>query len=146
MPGGREQVDDGDGEQRAGEAGQGSERDAEPLASAGAKVIASIAPSAAPADTPSVNGVASGLRSSPWKTTPAVARVEPTSAPASVRGSRAMKKICASGLSANGTDQSKARRRLIGVDPISGAVTRASSSARAEDQHRRRVSACRPAS
>ena len=31
----------------------------------GANVIASIAPSAAPADTPSVNGVASGLRSSP---------------------------------------------------------------------------------
>ena len=31
------------------------------------KVIASIAPSAAPAETPSVNGVASGLRSSPWK-------------------------------------------------------------------------------
>ena len=107
-------------------------------ASAGAKVIASIAPSAAPAETPSVNGVASGLRSSPWKTTPAVASVEPTSAPASVRGSRAMKKICASGLSANGTDQSKARRRLIGVEPISGAVTRiAASVPAAEHQHRR---------
>ena len=65
-------------------------------------VIASIAPSAAPADTPSVNGVASGLRSSPWKTTPADASIAPTSAPASVRGSRAMKKICASTLSANG--------------------------------------------
>ena len=35
--------------------------------------IASIAPSAAPAETPSVNGVASGLRSSAWKTTPAAA-------------------------------------------------------------------------
>ena len=38
-------------------------------------VIASIAPSAAPAETPSVNGVASGLRSSPWNTTPADASV-----------------------------------------------------------------------
>ena len=32
--------------------------------------MASIAPSAAPADTPRVNGVASGLRSSAWRTTP----------------------------------------------------------------------------
>ena len=84
-------------------------------------MIASIAPSAAPDETPSVNGVASGLRSSPWKTTPAAASVPPTSAPASVRGSRATKKICASTLSANGTDASKARRRLMDVDPTSGA-------------------------
>ena len=41
-------------------------------------VIASIAPSAAPAETPSVNGVASGLRSSPWNTTPAAASSAPT--------------------------------------------------------------------
>ena len=34
-------------------------------------MIASIAPSDAPAETPSVNGVASGLRSIAWKTTPA---------------------------------------------------------------------------
>src|SRR4029453_4749738 len=54
-------------------------------------------------------------------TPPADASVEPTSAPASVRGSLAMKKIWASGLSLNGTDQSHARRRLIGVDPINGA-------------------------
>ena len=44
-------------------------------------VIASIAPSAAPVETPSVNGVASGLRSSPWKTTPAAANSAPTAAP-----------------------------------------------------------------
>ena len=43
-------------------------------------VIASIAPSAAPAETPRVNGVASGLRSRPWNTTPAVASAAPTSA------------------------------------------------------------------
>ena len=86
-------------------------------------VIASIAPSAAPAETPSVNGVASGLRSRPWKTTPAAASVAPTSAPASVRGSRATKKICASTLSANGIDESNARRRLMDVDPTSGART-----------------------
>ena len=90
-------------------------------------VIASIAPSAAPAETPSVNGVASGLRSSPWNTTPAVASAAPTSAPASVRGRRATKKICASTLSANGIDRSNARRRLIDVDPTSGASTIAAS-------------------
>ena len=42
--------------------------------------MASIAPSAAPAETPSVNGVASGLRSSACRTTPAAASVAPTSA------------------------------------------------------------------
>ena len=71
--------------------------------------IASIAPSAALAETPSVNGVASGLRSSACSTTPAAASVEPTSAPASTRGSRATKKICASTLSAHGIDGSKTR-------------------------------------
>ena len=84
-------------------------------------VSASIAPSAAPADTPSVNGVASGLRSSACSTTPDAASDEPTSAPASTRGSRATKKICASALSANGIDESKTRRRLIEVEPTSGA-------------------------
>ena len=84
-------------------------------------VSASIAPSAAPAETPSVNGVASGLRSSACNTTPDAASDDPTSAPASTRGSRATKKICASVLSANGTDESKTRRRLIDVEPTSGA-------------------------
>ena len=56
-------------------------------------VIARTAPSAAPVETPSVNGVASGLRSRPWNTTPAEANSAPTHAPASVRGSRATKKI-----------------------------------------------------
>ena len=85
------------------------------------KVIARIAPSAAPVDTPSVNGVASGLRNRPWKTTPADAKSAPTHAPASVRGSRATKKICASTLSANGIEKSKTRRRLTDVGPTSGA-------------------------
>ncbi len=40
-----------------------------------------MAPSDAPAETPSVNGVASGLRSSACRTTPAAASVAPTSAP-----------------------------------------------------------------
>ncbi len=47
--------------------------------------------------------------------------MDPTSAPARVLGSRAMKKICASTFSANGTERSNARRRLMCVDPISGA-------------------------
>jgi hypothetical protein len=55
-------------------------------------MITSIAPSEAPAETPSVNGVASGFRSSAWKTTPAVASAAPTRAPDSTRGSLAMKK------------------------------------------------------
>ena len=93
-------------------------------------VMASIAPSAAPAETPSVNGVASGLRSRPWKTTPAAASEPPTSAPASVRGSRATKKICASALSAKGIEGSSARRRLTCVEPTSGArITAARASA-----------------
>src|SRR4029078_11265124 len=37
-------------------------------------VMASIAPSAAPLDTPSVSGVASGFRSSAWNPTPGAAR------------------------------------------------------------------------
>src|SRR5436190_10117650 len=85
-------------------------------------VMAVIAPSAAPVETPSVKGVASGLRSKPWKTTPAAANNPPTHAPASVRGSRATKKICASELSANGTEKSKTRRRWIVVGPTSGAA------------------------
>src|SRR5687768_3670618 len=84
-------------------------------------VSASIAPRAAPADTPSVNGVASGFRSSACSTTPDAASEEPTSAPASTRGRRATKKICASVLFSKGTDESNTRARLIDVDPTSGA-------------------------
>ena len=86
-------------------------------------VMASIAPSAAPAETPSVNGVASGLRSSAWKTTPDEASAAPTSAAASTRGNRATKKICASTLAAHGIDQSSACARLMRVLPTSGART-----------------------
>jgi hypothetical protein len=86
-------------------------------------MITSIAPSEAPADTPSVKGVASGLRSSAWSTTPADASAAPTSAPASTRGRRAMNRIWASTLDAKGSDGSRARRRLIGVLPTSGAST-----------------------
>ena len=75
MPRLRQRVDDADGGQRAGERGQRHRRDADRTPSDQLNVMASIAPSAAPADTPSVNGVASGLRSSPWKTTPAAASV-----------------------------------------------------------------------
>ncbi len=84
-------------------------------------VSASIAPSAAPADTPRVNGVASGFLSSACSTTPEAASAEPTRAPASTRGRRATKKICASAFSANGTEASNTRRKSIVVDPTSGA-------------------------
>ena len=76
--------------------------------------MASMAPSAAPAETPSVNGVASGLRSSACSTTPDAASAAPTRAAASTRGRRATKKICASTFSAHGTDGSKARRQADG--------------------------------
>src|ERR671919_2173733 len=92
-------------------------------------VSASIAPSAAPADTPNVNGVASGFLSSACSTTPDAASVDPTSAPASTRGSRAMKKICASLLSANGTDESNTFQKSMRVEPISGAKRHASTAA-----------------
>ena len=57
-------------------------------------------------------------------------------APASTRGSRAMKKICASAFSANGIDESKTRQRLIDVDPTSGASRHTMTAADAEEQPR----------
>ena len=104
------------------------------MASETGKVIASIAPSAAPAETPSVNGVASGLRSSAWKTTPDAASAAPTSAAASVRGSRETKKICASVLSANGMLRSNTRRSEIGAEPTIGASRHAAAARSAEHQ------------
>src|SRR5690242_13960874 len=83
------------------------------------------APSVAPVERPSVSGDASGLRRNAWKTTPATARPLPTSSAASTRGSRAMKKTCASTLSANGIDRSKTRDSAIGVVPTSGAARHA---------------------
>ena len=105
-------------------------------------VSASIAPSAAPAETPSVNGVASGLRSSACSTTPDAASDDPTRAPASTRGSRATKKICASAFSANGIDESKTRQRLIDVEPTSGASRHTMTAAAPNSSH---VSAIRRA-
>src|SRR5262245_41400095 len=81
-----------------------------------------IAPSAAPAETPSVSGDASGFLSSAWNTTPATANALPTSAAAITRGSRATKNTCASTFSANGIERSNARVKLIDVLPTSGAV------------------------
>src|SRR2546423_1074357 len=87
--------------------------------------MTAMAPSVAPADTPSVSGDASGFRSSAWKTTPATAKALPTRAAAITRGSRATKNTCASTLSANGIERSNARTRLIRVLPTSGAVRHA---------------------
>ena len=127
VPGARQRVDDGDGSKRADEAGGGRRRDPS-HANDQPNVIASMAPSAAPAETPSVNGVASGLRKQPLEHDAGAPRAAtPTSAPASVRGSRATKKICASTLSANGMAGSNARRRLMCVEPTSGAITIATS-------------------
>ena len=95
-------------------------------------VRASMAPRAAPAEMPSVNGVASGLRSSAWKTTPDEARAAPTRAAARTRGRRATKKICASTLVAQGSDQSNALDRLIDVLPASGARMHAARAAAAD--------------
>ena len=82
----RERVDDCRGEQRAGEAGERYRRERAERSRRVLNVMTRIAPSAAPADTPSVNGVASGLRSSACMTTPAAASVAPTTAPVSTRG------------------------------------------------------------
>ena len=51
-------------------------------------MIAITAPTAAPADTPTVAGSASGLRNTPCIITPATARLEPTSIASTTRGSR----------------------------------------------------------
>src|SRR2546428_10597296 len=80
------------------------------------------APSVAPDDTPSVSGDASGLRSRAWNTTPATAKLPPTSAAASTRGSRATKNTCASTLSANGIVRLNTRDSEIGVLPTIGAT------------------------
>ena len=121
-----QRVDDEHGEKRAKQAGRGDAADRP----AWPNVIAIIAPSEAPAETPSVYGVASGLRSSPWNTTPAAASVPPTSAAASARGRRAIKKICASTLSANGIDRLKTRAKSIDVEPMNGAAKTATTIAR----------------
>ena len=83
-----------------------------------------------------MNGVASGFRSSACSTTPEAASADPTSAPASTRGRRATKKICASALSAKGIDESKTRQRLIDVEPMSGATRHTSDGADAEQEPR----------
>ena len=83
--------------------------------------IASIAPSAPPADTPSVNGVASGLRSMACSTTPAAASAAPTIAPDSTRGRRATKKICASTFCSQGMERSNAFASEMFVLPTVGA-------------------------
>ena len=45
-------------------------------------------PNAAPAEMPSTEGSASGLRVSAWKATPATARAPPASTAAAIRGKR----------------------------------------------------------
>ena len=52
------------------------------------KEMATTAPSAPPAETPSVCGVASGLRSSAWNMAPATASPPPASRPSRMRGAR----------------------------------------------------------
>src|SRR5262249_7378468 len=53
------------------------------------KSIALVAPSAAPADTPSSDGDTSGLRRSAWKAAPPAASAPPTRSAAKMRRSRA---------------------------------------------------------
>ena len=57
--------------------------------------MAVTAPSAPPAETPSVCGVASGLRSRAWKTVPATASPPPASSASSTRGTRCMSTMLA---------------------------------------------------
>ena len=100
----REQgVDDRERAERSGEAGERHRRDAEQR-EIGVEGDGEHRAERAPAETPSVSGEASGLRSSAWNTTPAERQALPTSAAASTRGSRATKKICASTLSAKGIE------------------------------------------
>ena len=54
---------------------------------------ASVAPSPAPAETPSRNGSASGLLNTPWYAAPDSARVAPTTAPRTTRGARTCHRI-----------------------------------------------------
>src|SRR5438876_6760047 len=56
----------------------------------------SAPPSAAPPETPSAYGSASGLRSRPWKSTPALASAAPTMAAPATRGRRIAKKMASS--------------------------------------------------
>jgi hypothetical protein len=57
-----------------------------------------VAPTLAPEDTPSRNGSASALRTRTWTTVPAVARVAPTRAASSTRGSRISQTIASATL------------------------------------------------
>ena len=55
--------------------------------------ITTIAPSAAPEDTPITAGSASGFRNSPWNSIPETPRAAPTSTARATRGSRSWSRI-----------------------------------------------------
>ena len=105
-----------------------------PPVQAGRNVSASIAPSADPDDTPSVNGVASGLRSSACMTTPATASVRADQA----RGEHARQAgdeedlgVEVVGERARAVEALRAGR--CAVDPTSGAHDDGGQQQRAED-------------
>ena len=113
------QVDDQDRAERAEEAGRGTVAHA--AARRAADVRTSIAPSAAPAEMPSVKGVASGLRSSAWNTTPDEAeRPADERRRQDARQARDEKDLGVD-VGRPGRRQSKARDRRIDVPPASGA-------------------------
>ena len=67
------------------------------------RICASTTPKAAPLDTPSTEGSASGLRVNAWKPTPATASAPPASTATATRGSRRLSVTIAS------TDDASAR-------------------------------------
>src|SRR6266540_2410192 len=77
------------------------------------KVIASEIPAeitAAPEETPTIAGSASGFRNSAWNTAPAVARAAPTTAARSTRGSRSWNRMTSVDV---GTPAGRALRRSL---------------------------------
>ena len=87
----------------------------------GRKINPNIPPKEAPAETPSIWGQASGLRSSAWSTTPQAAIPPPMAAPKRTRGRRVRRRI-----SALESDENRfftARERSIWTGPRSAQPT-----------------------
>ncbi len=75
------------------------------------RTIVATAPTAAPEETPMMEGSAIGLRKNPCITTPAVDSAKPTTAPSRIRGRRTCSTIASGGASRRTTREPWSRRR-----------------------------------
>ena len=86
--------------------------------------MAITAPSAAPLETPRVNGAAKSFRRRDWNTAPATESAAPVRAARKILGTRARNRMLASTLSLNGMSFERAFPKSISVGPIIGVISR----------------------